>query len=89
MSFSLVQFALLLLAVDTRRLIHDASCIRTCQNLLLAGIWLKLKPEHATLLATAYEHGFEMHHANKKHMVLVKWLQDTPSTIPISHTYTQ
>ena len=23
-----------------------------------------------------------MHHANKKNMVLVKWLPDTPSTVP-------
>jgi len=46
------------------------------------GVWLKLKPEHATLLATAYAHGFEMHHANKCAMVLVKWLPDTPSTVP-------
>ena len=46
------------------------------------GVWLKLKPEHATLLATAYAHGFEIHHANKQHIVLVKWLPETPSTIP-------
>lgn len=46
------------------------------------GIWVKLKPQHATLLATAYDNGFEMHHANSQHMVLVKWLPNTPSTIP-------
>ena len=46
------------------------------------GVWLKLAPEHAALLPAANKHGFEMHHANKQHLVLVKWLPTTPSTIP-------
>ena len=27
-------------------------------------------------------HGFEVHHGNKEHIVLVRWLPNTPSTIP-------
>jgi ADP-ribose pyrophosphatase YjhB (NUDIX family) len=48
-----------------------------------AGIWLKIPIENIELISVAVRvHGFELHHAQVGYVMLTKWLQNGPSTLP-------
>eukprot|EP01065_Artemidia_motanka_P015059 TRINITY_DN18946_c0_g1_i1.p1 TRINITY_DN18946_c0_g1~~TRINITY_DN18946_c0_g1_i1.p1 ORF type:complete len:318 (+),score=89.77 TRINITY_DN18946_c0_g1_i1:101-1054(+) len=53
------------------------------------GVWLKIDAGQTRLLPEAVDtFGFEIHHAEKGHIVLTKWLPDTPSSIPHNASHT-
>ncbi|CAI8597909.1 unnamed protein product [Vicia faba] len=51
------------------------------------GVWIKLAREHSNLVAPAVEAGFEYHHAEPDHLMLVYWIPNTPNTIPANASH--
>ncbi|KAG8468132.1 hypothetical protein KFE25_007184 [Diacronema lutheri] len=46
------------------------------------GVWLHVPLEHSELVPAAVSNGFKYHHADEETLTLVRWLPDTPSTLP-------
>lgn len=49
------------------------------------GVWLKIPAKLSQLMAVAFEHGFEIHHATKEngnYIMLTTWLSDEPNHMP-------
>ncbi|XP_057765468.1 nudix hydrolase 2-like isoform X2 [Salvia miltiorrhiza] len=51
------------------------------------GVWIKLPIEIVILAETAVKEGFVYHHAEPQYLMLVKWISETPSTIPANATH--
>uniref|UniRef100_A0A2P2LKT8 Uncharacterized protein MANES_13G061400 n=4 Tax=Rhizophora mucronata TaxID=61149 RepID=A0A2P2LKT8_RHIMU len=47
------------------------------------GIWIKLPIELANLVEPAVREGFRYHHAEPDYLMLVRWLPNSPDTLPI------
>lgn len=60
------------------------------QALKKQGVWLQVGIERAELIPIATsEFGFEFHHAEKRHVMLAKWLpRDMPNTLPMNASHT-
>jgi hypothetical protein len=48
----------------------------------LRGVWLHISLAHSDLVPVAVKQGFAFHHADSATLTLVRWLPDTPCTIP-------
>lgn len=51
------------------------------------GVWIKLPIELANLVEAAVKEGFWYHHAEPKYLMLVYWIPETVSTIPINASH--
>ncbi|KAL9666089.1 hypothetical protein QQ045_000411 [Rhodiola kirilowii] len=51
------------------------------------GVWIKLPIEHANLVEAAVKEGFWYHHAEPKYLMLVRWIPDTPNTLPANASH--
>ncbi|KAG2445484.1 hypothetical protein HXX76_000100 [Chlamydomonas incerta] len=51
------------------------------------GVWLKLGLEQAALIPLAVEQGFVFHHAERDHVMMTRWLPDSPSTLPANASH--
>ena len=46
------------------------------------GIWLSLSKARSSLVPVAVEKGFDFHHADPGHVMMVAWLPEEASTLP-------
>jgi hypothetical protein len=54
----------------------------------MRGIWLRVPLSHVALVAPAVQvGGFQPHHAEKDYIMLVRWLPDSPSTLPLAPSH--
>ncbi|EPS65799.1 hypothetical protein M569_08976, partial [Genlisea aurea] len=51
------------------------------------GIWIKVPIELVGLVQAAVEEGFYFHHAEPAYLMLVRWLADTPNTLPANASH--
>ncbi|XP_058198273.1 nudix hydrolase 2 isoform X4 [Rhododendron vialii] len=51
------------------------------------GVWIKVPIELVSLVEPAVKEGFYFHHAEPKYLMLVYWIPETPSTIPVNATH--
>ncbi|KAL1556178.1 nudix (nucleoside diphosphate linked moiety X)-type motif 2 [Salvia divinorum] len=51
------------------------------------GVWIKLPIKLVILVEAAVKQGFVYHHAEPHYLMLVKWIHETPSTIPANATH--
>lgn len=51
------------------------------------GVWIKVPIELVNLVEPAVKEGFYFHHAEPKYLMLVYWIPETPSTIPVNATH--
>ncbi|KAL2316544.1 hypothetical protein Fmac_030420 [Flemingia macrophylla] len=51
------------------------------------GVWIKLPLHHANLVDSAVKSGFRYHHAEPDYLMLVRWISDTPDTIPANASH--
>ncbi|KAI8524895.1 hypothetical protein RHMOL_Rhmol13G0184900 [Rhododendron molle] len=51
------------------------------------GVWIKVPIELVNLVEPAVKEGFYFHHAEPRYLMLVYWIPETPSTIPVNATH--
>ncbi|KAM7495650.1 hypothetical protein LguiB_030259 [Lonicera macranthoides] len=51
------------------------------------GVWIKLPIEFVNLVEPAVKEGFYYHHAEPHYLMLVYWIPETDSTIPVNATH--
>ncbi|KAF7119924.1 hypothetical protein RHSIM_Rhsim13G0140900 [Rhododendron simsii] len=51
------------------------------------GVWIKVPIELVNIVEPAVKEGFYFHHAEPKYLMLVYWIPETPSTIPVNATH--
>ncbi|KAL5718843.1 hypothetical protein ACHQM5_011705 [Ranunculus cassubicifolius] len=51
------------------------------------GVWIKLPIELVNLVESAVKEGFWYHHAEPKYLMLVHWIPETGSTIPLNASH--
>ncbi|KAG4964210.1 hypothetical protein JHK85_039185 [Glycine max] len=51
------------------------------------GVWIKLPIQHSNLVDPAVKAGFRYHHAEPDYLMLVRWIPDTPDTLPANASH--
>ncbi|XP_030454887.2 nudix hydrolase 7-like [Syzygium oleosum] len=51
------------------------------------GVWIKLPIEYSHLVDIMVKDGFRYHHAEPNYLMLVRWLPETPDTIPVNASH--
>ncbi|KAK7299817.1 hypothetical protein RJT34_10645 [Clitoria ternatea] len=51
------------------------------------GIWINLPIQHSNLVDSAVKAGFRYHHAEPDYLMLVRWMPDSPDTIPANASH--
>ncbi|XP_020234374.1 nudix hydrolase 2 [Cajanus cajan] len=51
------------------------------------GVWIKLPIQHSNLVDSAVKSGFRYHHAEPDYLMLVRWIPDTPDTLPANASH--
>ncbi|GJY93092.1 NUDIX hydrolase 2-like protein [Tanacetum coccineum] len=51
------------------------------------GIWIKLPIELVSLIEPVVKEGFSYHHAEPKHLMLVRWIPETTNTLPANASH--
>lgn len=51
------------------------------------GVWIKLPIEYSHLVDIIVKEGFRYHHAEPNYLMLVRWLPETPDTIPVNASH--
>ncbi|KAG8642208.1 hypothetical protein MANES_12G066303v8 [Manihot esculenta] len=51
------------------------------------GVWIKLPIEFSNLVHHIVQEGFRYHHAEADYLMLVRWLPNTPDTLPVNASH--
>ncbi|KAF2284769.1 hypothetical protein GH714_033622 [Hevea brasiliensis] len=51
------------------------------------GVWIKLPIEFSNLVNPVVQEGFRYHHAEPDYLMLVRWLPNTPDTLPANASH--
>ncbi|XP_037493852.1 nudix hydrolase 7 [Jatropha curcas] len=51
------------------------------------GFWIKLPIQLSNLVSPMVQEGFRYHHAEPDYLMLVRWLPNTPDTLPVNATH--